>query len=216
MLIDSPGFSHLGMSDSEGFHSMTQFLEAHPHLRVIAMVYLHPISEKRFFAPDRLFLKIFQHLCGEHYYPNVVVVTTMWNDATVLTRPAYEAREKELCESQHIWRDMLTKGASYFRYDDTGESSKNIIEACFRKSGPDPPHFVSELQKGVTSDDIILPIISRATRRPSVPLDAAGQAEVEEEVQKLIYLFDLEDKIYLEKGAIKAGNGRLEYEPKGW
>ena len=127
------------------------------------MVYLYPIKESWFWLPHYRILKIFQHLCGEHYYPNIVVVSTWWNDGPDSTRSEYEAREEYLCESQHIWGDMITKGGSYLRYDDTIESSKNIIELCLRKSGPNPPHFLSELQKGVTSDDIISSIISEAT-----------------------------------------------------
>ena len=112
---------------------------------------------------------------------------------------------------------MITKGASYLRYDDTGESSKNIIEACFRKSGSDPPHFVSELQKGVTSDDIILPILSEVTDRPRVSLDAEGQAEVEKEVQRLRQEFEQDCEDYPEgEGSIKADKRSLEYWGKDW
>lgn len=188
------------------------------------MVYLHLIAPIRF---DGWFKKIFQHLCGEHCCPNVVVVTTHWNCATALARPEWEARENNFCEDELIWGDMITKGASCLRYDGTCESSKNIIEVCLCKSGPNPPHFgksrtnpphfVSELQKGVTSDDIILPILEEATSRPRVPRDAEGQAEVEKEVQRLRQFYELEYEDYPEEeGAIKAGNGSLEYWGKDW
>ena len=218
------------MTDFEVFHSMTQYLEAHPSRRVIAMVYLHPICQMRFDGAGRFFLRLFQHLCGEHYFPNVVIVTTHWNCATDLTRPEWEARENNLCEDNLIWGDMIAKGASCLRYDSTCESSKNIIEVCLCKSGPNPlqsskdiievslckggpnpPHFVSELQKGVTSDDIIFPILSNPTGRPRAHLDAEGQAEVEKEVQRLREEFEQDYEDYREReGSIKADKRSLE------
>ena len=149
-LINSPEFGQPKMDDYEVLLWVMEYLEARPNLRVIAMVYLHPINRNN----SGRILRIFQHLCGEDYYPNVVLVTTSWNKATDSTRPQWEARENLLRESQWIWEDMINKGASYRRYDDTVESSKNIIEACLCKTDPTLPRFISKLQESVEPHDI--------------------------------------------------------------
>ena len=116
---------------------------------------------------------------------------------------------------------MIEKGASYLRYDDTATSSKRIIEACLgkydptRKTDPTPPYFVSELQKGVVPDDIILPLLLEANGRARVPvLDAKDWACVEEEMHRFWQELEQEDEYYPEVGgATKADNQSLEYEP---
>ena len=126
------------------------------------MVYLHPITRNTFDLQAQRILKTFQQLCGEHYFRNVVIVTTMWDVASESALSACGDREKDLCQSEHVWRDMITRGASYLRFDGTDQSSKDIVDTCLCKIEPKPALFISNLRNRVKSDSLSLLVLKLA------------------------------------------------------
>lgn len=68
-------------------------------------------------------LKLFRNICGENFYQNTVMFTTMWdksNDTTVLMR-----NEKELKEEH--WKELISGGAMYARGYNKKEDCNKIL-----------------------------------------------------------------------------------------
>lgn len=73
-------------------------------------------------------LRLFSSLCGKKVMPHVVVVTTMWSKVD-----REEAIRWEEILKEEVWRDMLGKGYSVERFEDTRESAWATIDRVVEK-----------------------------------------------------------------------------------
>ena len=129
---------------------MTQYLESNAAFRIIGVVYLHPIVERRLSSTARQILQLLKDICGQEYYPNIVFATSLWDTAPDSMHQELEQREKLLRQDKEIWGEMILKGACCERLSGTPESSKRIIGVCLRMARPPPLRIMSELRTGTS------------------------------------------------------------------
>ena len=81
VLVDTPGFDDTNLSDFETLKTITTWLEAtfDKGQLLSGMVYLHRITNTRISGSARRALHLFQKICGEDSYKNVILATTFWN-----------------------------------------------------------------------------------------------------------------------------------------
>ncbi|PSR78105.1 hypothetical protein PHLCEN_2v7569 [Hermanssonia centrifuga] len=95
------------------------------------IIYMHRISDCRLSGPSRRIFKLFQRLCGEEAFGNVVIVTNMWDKVP----PEVGAeREAELETDQYLFKSILEKGGKMFRHNNTVPSAHMILLHLASKS----------------------------------------------------------------------------------
>ena len=92
---------------------------------------MHRISDTRVGGTSKRNLRMFQKICGQKSFENVVIVTTMWDKVTLKEG---EQREQELKSSDDLFKPLIDGGAIMKRYDGTSKSACNIIRDLFRKN----------------------------------------------------------------------------------
>ena len=147
-LVDTPGFDDLNRPDASSLGSIVDYLQSNPRLRVLSIIYLHRITENRITGTSRLSLRMFQSFCGELFYQNVILATTMWGVVPEKLLPDLERRETELNKSDVFWGDMISKGSTYKRYLSTMESGKAILDVCTRKRDAPLLKIFLEIRQG--------------------------------------------------------------------
>jgi hypothetical protein len=80
------------------------------------------MSENRMAGMPLKNLRIFEGLCGENSFENVILTTTMWDN---IDEETGEDREREL--KSKYWRNMLDHGSTTGRFMRTRESAFNLI-----------------------------------------------------------------------------------------
>lgn len=83
------------------------------------------ISDVKVSGSARQSFKMFQELCGEEAYPNVLLVTGMWD---TVTSEVGNSREGELATKDIFFKPVLDKGATMMRHDNTRDSALAIIQ----------------------------------------------------------------------------------------
>jgi hypothetical protein len=96
-----------------------------------AILYLHPIHELRFEGSARDNLAMFQSLCGEDFYSNVVLATSFWSEVTEAEGAARLAQLEE-----EFWGDMIQKGARTVRLPDEPERCLALLLELARAGNP--------------------------------------------------------------------------------
>lgn len=147
LLIDTPGFDTLAKPDMEVLRSITRYIQD-MKCYVISVIYLHRVTERRITGSIKLNLRLLRALCGEHYFQNTVLVTTMWSTVPVSSMEATCVREVELNTSSSFWADMIERGAKYARWEGSSERAKEIVELCLLKADAPKLNIIMELQRG--------------------------------------------------------------------
>ncbi|KAF2118943.1 P-loop containing nucleoside triphosphate hydrolase protein, partial [Lophiotrema nucula] len=146
-LLDTPGFNDSHTSDTSIVVSIALELERlyiRHNLQFAGLVYLHRITDQRVAGSSRQSMRVFERICGEKNYPNVYLVTTMWNLLDPKTADKVgQSREKTLVEKDEFFGSMSTGGAKIERdYGDQG-SAREIIQQIVKQKS----RFVTTLQQ---------------------------------------------------------------------
>lgn len=96
-----------------------------------AILYLHPIHERRFEGSARDNLTMFQSLCGEDFYSNVVLATSFWSEVSEAEGAARLAQLEE-----KFWSDMIQRGARTVRLPDEPERCLELLLELARAGNP--------------------------------------------------------------------------------
>ncbi|RXW18647.1 hypothetical protein EST38_g7208 [Candolleomyces aberdarensis] len=131
-LIDTPGFDDSSQSDGDVLANIAGFLaqEFTQGKRLHGILYFHRIADVRMGAVAKKNLVMFQKMCGEHAYPNVVIVTTRWNEVNTLVA---ESRESELRSKDAFFRSIAEAGAPLMRYGRTEACTQTIIRKALER-----------------------------------------------------------------------------------
>ncbi|KAG8847876.1 hypothetical protein FRB91_011378 [Serendipita sp. 411] len=123
-LIDTPGFDDTNKPDTEILTAIAEFLVGtyKTGLQLDTILYLHRISDRKMTRSLLKSLRMFVSLCGVQSMPNVVIVTTMWDD---VDKKVGETREEEL--RTMIWYDMIGNGCIVKRFDRTYNSALDLL-----------------------------------------------------------------------------------------
>lgn len=142
-MIDTPGFDDTTLTDTDvlkriaaylvttyAAHSPTAHLADLRHsnkqgARLAGVIYMQRISDLRVGGSARRDFRMFQELCGEDAYPNVIIVTNMWG---TVTAEDGNARELELATKDIFFKPILDKQAKMLRNDNTKQSTHRIIQ----------------------------------------------------------------------------------------
>lgn len=116
VLVDTPGFDDTEMSDYQILHAIAAWLEksCEKGQRLSGLVYLHRINNTRMAGSAVRALHLFQRICGEENYKNVILATTFWNKIEHCKDEGID-RERRLLENEGFWKVMKEKGAQTVR-----------------------------------------------------------------------------------------------------
>lgn len=89
------------------------------------VLFLHRISDNRMTGSSVKYLRIIESLVGEQAFPNVMLVTTMWNTLRDDAEGAALRREQQLMDE--FWAPMINKGSWVARFDGTPRSAFSFI-----------------------------------------------------------------------------------------
>ncbi|KAH7924247.1 hypothetical protein BV22DRAFT_1035305 [Leucogyrophana mollusca] len=133
VLIDTPGFDDTTKSDTDvlkmiAAHLVTRYSQG---VKLSGVIYMQRISDFKMGGASRRDFQMFQELCGEESYQNVVICTNMWNS---VNKDDAEAREEELRSKDIFFKPILDKGAQLHRHDNSLESAQTILRGLIAKS----------------------------------------------------------------------------------
>jgi hypothetical protein len=144
-IVDTPGFDDTTRSDSEILDEVSRFL-VYQYLLGIPLkgiIYMHRITDNRMQGTARRYFEMFQRLCGENGFGNVVLLTTMWSQ--LLDEGLGLRRDQELRES--YWNLMEKKGSKIQRYDGSASMAEAIVCRLMRK-----PTIVLDIQRELVDE----------------------------------------------------------------
>ncbi|OCK99573.1 uncharacterized protein K441DRAFT_539515 [Cenococcum geophilum 1.58] len=124
-IVDTPGFDDSARPDSEILDEISQFLAVQylVGIELQGIIYLHRITDNRMQGSAFRYFQMFQRLCGEQAFGNVILLTTMWDqlpDEAVGYR-----REQEL--RKDYWDMMEEKGSHIAIFDGSHEMAESIV-----------------------------------------------------------------------------------------
>ncbi|KAF9237660.1 P-loop containing nucleoside triphosphate hydrolase protein [Melanogaster broomeanus] len=128
VLIDTPGFDDTTLTDTDVLRIIAAYLVTtnKQGARLAGVIYMHRISDSKVGGAAQRDFRMFQELCGEEAYPNVLIVTNMWG--LVSSEEDGLAREQELATKQIFFKPILDKQAKMLRHDATQKSAHSIIQ----------------------------------------------------------------------------------------
>ena len=90
-------------------------------MKLTGIIYLHPISDRRFTHHAAKNLEMFKKLTGEANLKNVVLTTSMWDKVGEV-----EGGRREIELRENFWSLLLALGAKTARYDGTHRSAVDV------------------------------------------------------------------------------------------
>jgi 50S ribosome-binding GTPase len=154
-LVDTPGFDDTSLSDTEILKEIAGFLLKlyEVGIKISGLIYLHRINEPRMTGSALKNLEVFRRLCGDTCFPQVALVSTMWQE---LPRPEGEKlgieTEAQLLSNNKFWGAMTKAGSQHFRHSGDTRSARRIIEWFLSH----PARIVLEIQRELVDDRLNL------------------------------------------------------------
>ena len=158
--------------------------------KLSGVIYIHPISDKRFTGIARRNFKMFREFCGDSALKNIVLVTNMWEE---VSQEDGKEREQELITN--FFKIALDKGAQVARHDDTVQSAHDIVRRIMRNQ-PVPLQIQRELVdegKGIlntAAGKAINGELNEQIQRHQIELEVVKrETEKDEELEKVTRRF---------------------------
>ncbi|KAK7676168.1 hypothetical protein QCA50_020879 [Cerrena zonata] len=184
VLIDTPGFDHTYVSDTDILRIIAFQLEVvyKQGITLSGILYLHRISDTPLGATYQRNFEMFCKLCGDDALKNVLIVTTMWgtSQSSIGTE-----REKELATNERFFKPALDKGAAMIRHDNTPGRAQDILRIIM-KNHPAPLQIQRELvdeRKNITettASEVLTRSLTAMVEKQKAILD-----ELREDLKKL-------------------------------
>ncbi|KAJ8111812.1 hypothetical protein OPT61_g5685 [Boeremia exigua] len=151
-LIDTPGFDDTNKANAQLLGEIAWFLCtfcSEHELIIGGVLYVHRITDIRMSNSSIKSLRIFEALCGEACFRDVMIVTTMWD---LLRTPdalqSAERREATLQSRDNFFGHLMKSGARYARHKDTRSSSIDIVENLVNRQSNVILALQRELERG--------------------------------------------------------------------
>jgi hypothetical protein len=206
-LIDTPGLNDPAIPDIEVLNTLVAFL-ADDSYHVVGVVYLHAITDKKITGTTRLSLRLLREICGEHFYQNIVLVTSMWDTVPHEKIPSTIDRESQLQASKDFWGDMIPKGSRYMRWSECRsndcKTAMDIVKMCRDRTQPPKLKLSIELKQGACLEETSAGnLVNEEIRKRSEQTERALQEELQAAK---------EDKRQLEEAQMRmAGQGAMQH-----
>ncbi|KAL1797156.1 hypothetical protein ACET3X_003762 [Alternaria dauci] len=133
-LIDTPGFDDTNLEYGSVFRKIASWIctycDGNRHgLRIGGMIYVQRITDMRMSGSSLKSLRIFEKICGERHFRDVVVVTTMWGSLkTKEARDAAMMRMKMMEERPEFFGNLIRAGARMEKHQGDVQSGVRIVE----------------------------------------------------------------------------------------
>ncbi|KAK0507984.1 hypothetical protein JMJ35_009873 [Cladonia borealis] len=147
VLVDTPGFDDIEMSDYQILNAIAAWLEnsCEKGQLLSGLVYLHQINKTRMSGSAIRALHLFQRICGEDNYKNVILATTFWNKIEHCKQEGID-REERLLANEGFWKLMIEKGAKPMRL---GQDYRDILPALLAMA--EKPTMTLEIQQELSN-----------------------------------------------------------------
>ena len=132
ILIDTPGFDDTHNDNVQVLQKIITYLCTiydSGRLSLAGLIYAQRITDPRMSGSSLKSLRIFEKLCGEKNFANVMIVTTMWD--VLKTEEAREnAKERQtiLKDTAEFFGHLVNGGAIMAEYDDTYDGALDVVE----------------------------------------------------------------------------------------
>jgi 50S ribosome-binding GTPase len=154
-LIDTPGFDDTNRSDTDILKEIAAFLMKLyvRKIHVTGLVYVHRITDPRLGGSGVKNLAVFQKLCGPQCFPQVALVSSLWEELHGAEGQALgEQREAELRMNESFWGAMDKGKSRIFRHFGNTESAKAVIQWFLTL----PHKVVLNIQRELVDDELTL------------------------------------------------------------
>ncbi|CAI7632783.1 unnamed protein product [Penicillium palitans] len=151
-LVDTPGFNDTNRLDLDILKCITTYLTdlQEADIQLAGIIYMQRITDRRMTGASFLNLQMFQAFCGDKYFPQVVLVTTMWN--TIWDNNAAQqelrSRERELATTPEFWGNMISHGAKVKQFHGNRASGLDIIHLLYQQEHTRRPHIMKQFGQG--------------------------------------------------------------------
>lgn len=139
-LIDTPGFDDTFRSDTEVLKEIAFSLASlyKQGVKLAGLLYLHRITDRKMQGSALKSLHMLKAVCGESSFPNVVLVSTMWNvlEQSGVSFDSGVQREKELRSNDNFWGLMEKGGSHIVRHSGGLQSAISIVSLLVDKKSP--------------------------------------------------------------------------------
>jgi hypothetical protein len=211
-LVDTPGFNDTNRSDMDILVTITEWIHVNK-VAVAGIIYLYKITDMRFTGASRMNLEILKALCGEQFYPHLVLSSTMWDEMRDESGVMQaKERERELLQSPHIWKDILAKGAEYKRYSGSQEQGHCMVDHLLSRQNAPSMAITIELRDQSVDNTTVGQLITEEGRKREEKLRQELLEEEEEEERLLKRELELEQS---GTGRRRAGLGLIRNENGG-
>ncbi|OJD32666.1 p-loop containing nucleoside triphosphate hydrolase protein [Diplodia corticola] len=129
-IVDTPGFDDTVRSDAEVLHEITRFLSTQHQLgiRLKGIIYLQSINEVRMRGSSVRYFEMFQQICGEQAFSNVILLTTMWDRV-----PESEGRKRQQQLREEFWNTLEDRGSTIAPFDGSAPMAEGFIMQLLAK-----------------------------------------------------------------------------------
>lgn len=196
-LIDTPGFNDSARSELEILECIATFILDRNLPPVVGVIYMHRITDRRVTGSSRLNLDMLRAMCGPHYAPSIVLVTTMWDTISAEDLVGMRNREKELNNSSIFWGDLITAGATSMEYKGTRKWAQEIIDQVLANDGCPTLQILLEMQAGVAlvDTDAGRVLTAEVRRREEKMLLDQSEEDMAEETRLRMQKANLEEEM---------------------
>lgn len=152
-LIDTPGFDDTFRSDTEVLKEIAFSLAAlySKGIKLAGLLYLHRITDRRMQGSALKSMHMLKAVCGESSFPNVVLITTMWNllEQSEGSLDSGAQRESELRSNDNFWGAMEKGGSRIIRHFGDWQSAFSIVSFLFDKKS----RVVLDIQRQMVDEE---------------------------------------------------------------
>ena len=150
-IVDTPGFNDAYNTESQVLAKLADWLCSvyRDGRKLTGLIYLHSIAKPRMTGTSKLNLSVFQEICGEDSYPNVVLCTTFWDS---VDHSVGEKREAQLLERMDCWGGMIQKRAMTERIHNYSDPTSRHVLLRFAEK----KEVLLTIQKEMVDDNRIL------------------------------------------------------------
>lgn len=199
-LIDTPGFDDTHRTDTEVLEEVAKYLAEllAQGILLSGVILLQPVGGTRVQGSERKRTRLFEKICGQNAFPNVVIASTMWSKVKRSDKKQVTASIEERSTSADFWGYMLNHGARYTEHQDTKSSALKIISMILQNE-PKPLQLQTELyaNDGRTAymtadkyvvdcmDDALVKLFGTVSRlKLQLSMPGANKAQIQAELQE--------------------------------
>ncbi|KAF2110121.1 hypothetical protein BDV96DRAFT_584393 [Lophiotrema nucula] len=238
-LIDTPGFDDTHTANGKLLEKIAAPLCTFYKdgcVQLAGLIYVQRITDPRMAGSSLKSIRIFEKLCGERNFKNVVVLTTMWG--LLRSEDAKSSaldREAILQKKPDFFGTMADKGARFMRSRDDYDSALEVIEYLLSNSNEE--EVVTDLQREMVDEEKMLAdtkvgellvgdiAVTRQRYQKEIDeLEEALEEAREEDDEDLITTISEQRKEYedrirqteLDQGTLSVTFAQMTLEPEKW